>query len=108
MWAAVGPRSRNDQAQVTEPQGESHGLVDFDATNDAVMQCPYPHYRAMRDEAPVLELDGAPFGRADERLFAVSRHEDVKRILHDPPTARPLIDCKSIVDDCQLIVRYRQ
>ncbi len=61
-------------------------MVDFDATDDAVMQCPYPHYQAMRDEAPVLELDGAPFGRADERLFAVSRHEDVKRILHDPVT----------------------
>ena len=59
---------------------------DFDVTDDAVVQCPYPHYRAMRDEAPVLELDGTPFGRAGERLFAVSRHEDVKRILHDPTT----------------------
>ena len=58
----------------------------FDATDDAVVQCPYPHYRAMRDQAPVLELDGAPFGRPGERIFAVSRHEDVKRILHDPTT----------------------
>jgi cytochrome P450 len=68
---------------MTEPGG-SHEVVDFDASDDAVMQCPYPHYRAMRDGAPVLELDGAPFGRTDERIFAVSRHEDVKRILHDP------------------------
>jgi cytochrome P450 len=60
--------------------------VTFDATDDAVVQCPYPHYREMRDQAPVLELDGAPFGRPGERIFAVSRHEDVKRILHEPAT----------------------
>jgi cytochrome P450 len=60
--------------------------VVFDATDDAVVQCPYPHYREMRDRAPVLELDGAAFGRPGERIFAVSRHADVKRILHDPTT----------------------
>ncbi|MFT6292780.1 MAG: cytochrome P450 [Ilumatobacter sp.] len=60
--------------------------VYFDATDDAVVQCPYPHYKAMRDEAPVLELDGAALGRLGERVFAVSRHEDVKRILHDTAT----------------------
>ena len=32
--------------------------VAFDATDDAVIQCPYPHYRAMRDDAPfVLSAD---------------------------------------------------
>jgi cytochrome P450 len=60
--------------------------VTFDATNDEVVQCPYGHYRSMRDQAPVLELDGAMLGRSGERVFAVSRHEDVKRILHDPAT----------------------
>ncbi len=60
--------------------------VTFDATNDAVVQCPYPHYRAMRDDAPVLEMEGSTGGRQGERVFAVSRHEDVKRILHDPKT----------------------
>ncbi len=60
--------------------------VSFDATDDDVVQCPYPHYREMRDHAPVLELDGATVGRRGERVFAVSRHEDVKRILHDPIT----------------------
>ncbi len=60
--------------------------VSFDATDEAVVQCPYPHYRAMRDEAPVLEMDGATVGRVGERVFAVSRHEDVKRILHDHTT----------------------
>jgi cytochrome P450 len=60
--------------------------VTFDATDDAVIQCPYPHYREMRERAPVLELDGTPFGRPGERIFAVSRHADVKRILHDPIT----------------------
>jgi len=60
--------------------------VTFDATDDDVVQCPYPHYRKMRDEAPVLEMDGATVGRTGERVFAVSRHEDVKRILHDHKT----------------------
>lgn len=60
--------------------------ITFDATDDDVVQCPYPHYRKMRDEAPVLEMDGATLGRHGERVFAVSRHEDVKRILHDPVT----------------------
>ena len=60
--------------------------ITFDATDDSVVQCPYPHYREMREHAPVLELDGAPFGRPGERIFAVSRHSDVKRILHDPTT----------------------
>jgi cytochrome P450 len=60
--------------------------VTFDATDDEVVQCPYPHYRTMRDEAPVLELDGSLLGRGDEQVFAVSRHEDVKRILHDTTT----------------------
>ena len=64
----------------------SSAKVTFDTTDDAVVQCPYPHYRTMRDDAPVLELDGAIIGRSGERVFAVSRHEDVKRILHDPTT----------------------
>lgn len=58
----------------------------FDATDDAVAQCPYEHYRVMRDEHPVLELDGAMFGRPGERVYAVTRHADVKQILHDPTT----------------------
>ncbi len=62
------------------------GSVTFDAGDDAVVQCPYPHYRAMRDEAPALELDGAQFGRPGSTIFAVSRHDDVKRILHDTTT----------------------
>lgn len=66
--------------------GAGGGAVTFDATDDAVVQCPYPHYRNMRDDAPVLELDGAQFGRPGDRIFAVSRHDDVKRILHDTTT----------------------
>ncbi len=61
-------------------------VVAFDASDDDVVQCPYPHYRAMRDRAPVVELDGASLGRAGERVFAISRYADVKRILHEPAT----------------------
>ena len=72
--------------------------VTFDPTKDEAIQCPYPHYAELRQESPVLELDGAQVGRPGERVFAVSRHEDVKRILHDPklfssrfgaPSAKP-------------------
>lgn len=72
---------------MSEPTSEQiNGPVTFDATDDAVVQCPYPHYRAMRDEAPVLELDGAQFGRPGGSIYAISRHDDVKRILHDTDT----------------------
>ena len=58
----------------------------FDATADTVVQWPYDAYREMRDRAPVLELDGDMLGRSGERVFAVSRYEDVKRVLHDAKT----------------------
>nr|MCU0260068.1 cytochrome P450 [Ilumatobacteraceae bacterium] len=82
--------------------------VSFDATDDAVVQCPYPHYRAMRDEAPVLELDGAQLGRAGERIFAVSRHADVKRILHDPVTFSSRFGSPAAKPSPELLARLKE
>ncbi len=85
--------------------------VTFDATDDETVQCPYPHYQKMRDQAPVLELDGAALGRTGDRIFAVSRHEDVKRILHDPTTfssqfgssaTKPSPELERVCPDCQM------
>lgn len=81
--------------------------VTFDASDDAVVQCPYPHYRDMRDHAPVLELDGEAFGRPGDRVFAVSRHEDVKRILHDPMTFSSRFGTPAARPSPELLARLR-
>ncbi len=82
--------------------------VTFDATDDEVVQCPYPHYRAMRDRAPVLELDGADLGRAGERVFAISRYEDVKRILHDTKTFSSKFGGASAKPSPELLARLKE
>jgi cytochrome P450 len=55
----------------------------FDPRDAAVMQCPYPHYAALRSVAPVFELPGEWVGRPGERVFAVSRYDDVVKVLAD-------------------------
>ncbi len=82
--------------------------VTFDATDDAVVQCPYATYREMRNEAPVLELDGAQFGRPGERIFAVSRHEDVKRILHEPAMFSSRFGTPAAKPSPELLARLRE
>ena len=54
------------------------GLV-YDPTSPRWRDDPYPVYRRLRDEAPVHWSDTA-------RMFCVSRHEDVQRVLNDPDT----------------------
>ncbi len=87
---------------------ETLAAPTFDATDDAVTQCPYPSYRTMRDRAPVLELDGAPFGRHGERVFAVSRHEDVKKIVHDTATFSSRFGTPAARPSAELIARLRE
>lgn len=82
--------------------------VTFDATDDAVLQCPYPHYRKMRDEAPVLELDSAAVGRPGERVFAVSRHEDAVRVLGDPATFSSRFGTASAIPGPELLARLME
>lgn len=82
--------------------------VVFDATDEATVQCPYPHYREMRDRAPVLELDGAAFGRPGERIFAVSRHDDVKRVLHDWKTFSSRFGTPAAKPTPELLARLKE
>jgi len=82
--------------------------VTFDATDDGVVQCPYDSYRAMRDSAPVLELDGADLGRPGDRIFAVSRHEDVKRILHDTKTFSSRFGSPAATPSPELLARLKE
>jgi cytochrome P450 len=58
-------------------------LDSFDPAVPEIQQCPYPHYRAMRDERPVLRIDGARVGRPGENVFLVSRHDDAVAVLRD-------------------------
>jgi cytochrome P450 len=88
--------------------GQVTSGVTFDASDDAVVQCPYPHYRTLRDESPVLELDGAAVGRAGDRVFAVSRHQDVKRILHDPATFSSRFGTPAAKPSPELVARLRE
>jgi cytochrome P450 len=80
----------------------------FDASDDAVAQCPYSTYREMRDRAPVLELDGAMFGRPGERVFGVSRHEDVKAILRNPTTFSSRFGTPAAKPSPELSARLRE
>ena len=52
------------------------GFNPFDAET---LQCPFPHYARIRDEAPVLRL-------AELGLYLVTRHDLVLSILRDPAT----------------------
>ena len=54
-------------------------LTKFDPFDADTLQCPYPHYASMRDEAPVLYLE--QFG-----MYLVTRHDLVLSILRDPVT----------------------
>ena len=86
----------------------SAATVDFDPTSDDVQQCPYPHYAAMRADAPVLEIDGAAAGRPGERVFAVSRHDDVKRVLHDWKTFSSRFGAPAAKPSEDLLARLRE
>lgn len=54
-------------------------LAQFNPFDADTLQCPYPHYAAMREEAPVLFLEQLG-------LYLVTRHDLVLSILRDPAT----------------------
>ena len=54
-------------------------LAQFNPFDAETLQCPYPHYAVMREEAPVLFLE--QFG-----MYLVTRHDLVLSILRDPTT----------------------
>jgi cytochrome P450 len=53
--------------------------VDLDTFNPLVpevMQCPFPHYAAMREQRPVFQLPGAP-------MYFVTRHDLVLEVIRN-------------------------
>ena len=54
-------------------------LASFNPFDAETLQCPFPHYARMREEAPVLRLSGLG-------LYMVTRHDLVLGILRDPTT----------------------
>lgn len=52
---------------------------DFTVPSDALIDCPWPFYRALLRDAPVYKPDNYPF-------YIVSRYEDVQTVLRDPET----------------------
>ena len=54
-------------------------LSQFNPFDSNTLQCPYPHYAAMREQAPVLLLEQLG-------LYLVTRHDLVLSILRDPAT----------------------
>ena len=52
-------------------------MIDFDPHSKTLQDDPYPVYRRMRDEAPVMHVPHLGF-------WAVSRYDDVQRVLREP------------------------
>ena len=57
---------------------------DFDLLDPAFIRDPYPTYRMLRDEAPIVY-------RPDWKLWLVSRYEDVSTLLRDRRLGRSIL-----------------
>ena len=57
----------------------TNDLATFNPFDPAAMQCPFPHYGQMREEQPVMLIDGVG-------MYLVTRHDLVMQILRDPAT----------------------
>lgn len=83
-------------------------LTDFDPSVPTVQQCPYDHYRAMRNEQPVLRVDGAKVGRPGTDVYLVSRHADVVAVLRDWETFSSRFGAPSADVTPELAARLRE
>lgn len=54
-------------------------ITTFNPFDPATLQCPFPHYAQMRQEQPVLKVDGLG-------IHMVTRHDLVMQVLRDPQT----------------------
>ncbi len=54
-------------------------LATFNPFDPEALQCPFPHYAQMRDERPVLFIEGVG-------MYLVTRHDLVLQVLRDPAT----------------------
>ena len=67
----------------------SSDLATLNPFDPAVLQCPFPHYARMRDEAPVLYLEQIG-------MWFVTRHDLVLEVLRDPKTYSNLFGAASM------------
>jgi cytochrome P450 len=67
----------------------SSDLATLNPFDPAVLQCPFPHYARMRDEAPVLYLEQIG-------MWFVTRHDLVLEVLRDPRTYSNLFGAASM------------
>lgn len=58
---------------------EKIDLASFNPFDPATLQCPFPHYAAMREQAPVHEVTGLG-------IYMVTRHDLVLDVVRDPTT----------------------
>ncbi|CAN5367483.1 cytochrome P450 [soil metagenome] len=54
-------------------------LSEFNPFDPETLQCPFPHYAQMRDEAPVMKVEGIG-------LYLVTRYDLVLEVVRDPAT----------------------
>ena len=73
MTAPTTAPARNDPAA---PPDTLAGFNPFDRTT---LQCPFPHYATMREQAPVLFVEHMG-------VYLVTRHDLVTEVLRDPRT----------------------
>ncbi|MEP7114423.1 MAG: cytochrome P450 [Ilumatobacteraceae bacterium] len=76
-------------------------LTQFNPFDAETLQCPYPHYATMRDEAPVLFLE--QFG-----LYLVTRHDLVLSILRDPATFSSKFGRPTMPMNAEDLARYNE
>ena len=71
-------------------------LSTFNPFDPTTLQCPFPHYATMRDEAPVLHVES--YG-----VHLVTRHDLVMEVLRDPQTYSSLFGNTSmpLADDAK-------
>lgn len=83
-------------------------LTAFDPRLDAVQQCPFPHYAALRHGSPVHELPGDWVGRRGERVFAVSRYDLVTQVLTDWHTFSSKFGSSQAIPSPEAAARVRE
>lgn len=80
----------------------------FDPADEAVQQCPYPHYERLRTEAPVHLVPGDALGRPGEDVYVVSRHADIVAVLRDWGTFSSRFGSPAALPSPQLLARLKE
>lgn len=82
-------------------------LRAYDPMSPEVQQCPYEHYRAMREQRPVLRIDGDLIGRPGESVYCVSSFDDVLTVLRDWHTYSSRFGTPAVKPSPELLARLK-